>query len=129
MASLIQRPSKSGPVYYVQYWQGTKQKRFRASESFQIAKQMLRDFENAQARGEASAMPSKTPVAEVLGAYIEAHPLGQDPQVRPDRHLPPAGCFWAGLPGPGNYESQGFRQDQETPTQAGTGPSVQGPRR
>jgi hypothetical protein len=48
VASLIIRPSKTGPVYYVQFWQGEKQKRFRASDSFQLARQVLRDFDYVQ---------------------------------------------------------------------------------
>jgi integrase len=71
VASLIIRPSKTGPVYYIQFWQGGKPKRFRASDSLQIAKQVLRDFENAQARGEQSHLPTRTPIADVLDAYVQ----------------------------------------------------------
>ncbi|HVX86416.1 MAG TPA: site-specific integrase [Phycisphaerae bacterium] len=72
MASLIQRKFDSGIVYYIQYWEGGKQLRKRAHESKQIAKQMLRDFEDAEAQGDASvALPTETPIADVLTNYIQ----------------------------------------------------------
>lgn len=70
MASLISRPGKSGPVWYIQFYVGPKIKRVRASDVYQIAKQKLRDFENAQARGEQSPLPTKTPITNVLTAYV-----------------------------------------------------------
>lgn len=70
MASLISRPSKSGPVFYIQYYSGPKLKRFRASDIFKVAKQKLRDFENAQARGESSPLATRTPIPELLDAYV-----------------------------------------------------------
>jgi integrase len=71
VASLIKRPSNTGPVYYIQHWEGRNQIRKRASESFQIAKQMLRDFEDAQARGEQSHLPTRTPISEILSDYVQ----------------------------------------------------------
>lgn len=72
MASLVERKFKSGSVWYIQYWEGGKQKRERAHESKRIAEQKLRDFETAQAQGDASvALPTRTPIAEVLSGYIE----------------------------------------------------------
>src|SRR5579871_2566585 len=72
MASLIERKFKSGSVWYIQYWEGRKQKRERAHESKRIAEQKLRDFETAQAQGDAGvALPTRTPIAEVLSGYIE----------------------------------------------------------
>jgi len=41
------------------------------TEFLQIAKEKLRQFESAQARGEASVLPTKTPIAEVIAAYVE----------------------------------------------------------
>lgn len=70
MASLISRPSKSGPVWYIQYYSGPKLKRFRASDVFQVAKQKLRDFEDAQARGEASPLATRTPIPDLLTDYV-----------------------------------------------------------
>jgi integrase len=68
MASL----KKRGPVYYIQFYQGEKQRRISTeTESFQQAKEKLRQFESAQARGEDSLLPTKTPVADVLTAYVK----------------------------------------------------------
>jgi hypothetical protein len=36
MASRVERKFKSGSVYYIQYWEGGKQKRIRAHESKRI---------------------------------------------------------------------------------------------
>jgi integrase len=72
MASLIKRQFKSGSVWYIQYWEGGKQKRIRAHESERIAEQMKRDFEDAQAQGDASlAFPSRTPIASIVSGYVE----------------------------------------------------------
>jgi hypothetical protein len=72
VASLVKRKFKSGSVFYIQYWEGGRQKRQRAHKSERIAKQMLRDFEMAQATGDSClAFPTKTPVAEIVSAYVE----------------------------------------------------------
>lgn len=68
MASL----KKRGSVYYIQFYQGEKQRRISTeTESFQQAKEKLRQFESAQARGEDSPLPTKTPIADVLTAYVK----------------------------------------------------------
>src|SRR5579862_1414739 len=70
MASLVQRPDS--PVYYIQWRQAGKLKRVSTgSESLQIAKEKLRQFESAQARGEVTGLPTRTPIAEVITAYLE----------------------------------------------------------
>jgi hypothetical protein len=70
VASLIKRHFQSGPVWYIQFYQGTKQRRVRASEHYQIAKEKLRRFESAQLRGDELPLPTRTPTAEVLDDYI-----------------------------------------------------------
>lgn len=66
MAWLIKR----GPVYYIRYSiAGKKRKLSTETDNFQLAKEKLRRFEHAQARGE-SSFPTKTPIAEVLNAYV-----------------------------------------------------------
>ena len=67
MASLIQR----GSAYYIQYMVSGKAKRVSAgTESLQIAKERLRQFESARHRGDDSPLPSKTPIATVVAAYV-----------------------------------------------------------
>lgn len=67
MASLIQR----GSTYYIQYMVSGKAKRASTgTESLQIAKEKLRQFESAQARGDELPLPSKTPIADVMTAYV-----------------------------------------------------------
>jgi hypothetical protein len=70
MASLVKRQFHSGPVYYIQYYLGGKQRRVRAAESFQIAKEKLRQFESAQARGNDLPLPTRTPLVDVLEDYV-----------------------------------------------------------
>jgi integrase len=67
VASLILRDS----TFYIQYMVSGKAKRVSAgTESLQIAKEKLRQFESAQARGEDSPLPTRTPIDALLTAYI-----------------------------------------------------------
>lgn len=69
MASLIQRPDSS--TYYIQFMVSGKAKRVSTgTESLQIAKEKLRQFESAQARGDVLPLPTRTPIADVLTAYV-----------------------------------------------------------
>ena len=80
-------------VYYIQFYVGTASVvSAPAPRRFQIAKEKLRQFESAQARGEASPLPSKTPIADVLTAYVAHIRASEDGQVRTDRHLLPSRC-------------------------------------
>ncbi|MEN6307092.1 MAG: site-specific integrase [Anaerohalosphaeraceae bacterium] len=68
MASL----KKRGKSYYVQYYIGGIQKRASLdTDSYQIAKEKLRQFESAQARGDANPLPTKTPLADILERFIK----------------------------------------------------------
>ncbi|HVS70797.1 MAG TPA: site-specific integrase [Phycisphaerae bacterium] len=71
MASLIKRQFDGGPVWYIQFYRAGKQKRVKASDNFQIAKEKLRQFDSAEARGEANPLPTQTPLAQILTAYIQ----------------------------------------------------------
>ncbi len=63
---------KRGDVFYVQYYLSGKQRRVTLdTDNYQIAKEKLRQFESAQHRGEANPLPSKTPVAQVVAAYVQ----------------------------------------------------------
>ncbi len=64
MASLIKRQFQGSTVWYIQFYRAGKQKRIKASDNFQIAKEKLRRFDSAEARGEeVNPLPSQTPVA------------------------------------------------------------------
>lgn len=68
MASLLKRNNK----YYIRYYVGKKQKTAALhTDSLQIAKEKQREFESAQARGIDNPLKTRTPVAEVLEAYVE----------------------------------------------------------
>ncbi len=71
MASLIKRRFQGGTVWYIQFYRGGKQKRIKASDNYQIAKEKLRRFDAAEARGDANPLPSQTPVAQVVTAYVQ----------------------------------------------------------
>lgn len=68
MASL----KKRGENFYLQFYlPGKKQRRVNLdTDSYQIAKEKLRRFESAQAAGEGIALPTSTPVADVVTAYV-----------------------------------------------------------
>jgi hypothetical protein len=67
MASLKQR----GDVFYIQYYVGTVQKRISTgTNSYQLAKEKLRQLESAQLRGDDNPLPTRTPIADVVTAYV-----------------------------------------------------------
>jgi integrase len=67
MASLLKR----GSVYYLSYYVGGKEIRTSLdTDSFQIAKERQRQFESAQLRGENIPLPTRTPIADVVTAYV-----------------------------------------------------------
>lgn len=68
MASLVRR----GKYYSIQYYLGGKLRRLAAGTTvYQVAKEKLRQLESAQARGEDNPLPSRTPIAQVLTAYVQ----------------------------------------------------------
>jgi len=68
MASLIKR----GGTYYLQWYVGAKiRRRSLRTGVLQIAKEQLRQFESAQHRGLDDSLPTRTPIAEVVTAYVE----------------------------------------------------------
>ncbi|RII27749.1 MAG: hypothetical protein CXR31_05850 [Geobacter sp.] len=68
MASLVKR----GNVYYAQYMKGGKAKRVSLeTDSLRIAKEKVRNIESAFFRGDDVSLPTKTPIAQVVTAYIE----------------------------------------------------------
>jgi integrase len=68
MASLVRR----GDYYSIQYYLGGKLRRTATGTScYQLAKEKLRQFETAQARGDGNPLPTRTPIADVLNAYVQ----------------------------------------------------------
>jgi integrase len=68
MASL----KKRGKTYQIQFYVGGKQRRVGLGAiPLQLAKEKLRQFESAQARGDDNPLPTKTPIPTVLQAYVE----------------------------------------------------------
>ncbi len=62
---------KRNQNYYIQYYVGKKQKRISLNtQSYQIAKEKLRQFESAQFKGHDLPMPTKTPLADILSRYV-----------------------------------------------------------
>jgi integrase len=67
VASLIVRNS----VFYIQFMASGKAKRISTgTESLQIAKEKLRQFESAQANGNDNPLPTRTPIDGVVTAYV-----------------------------------------------------------
>jgi len=68
MASL----KKRGKTYYAQYYQGGHQKRVSlGTTSLQVAKEKIRRIESALAQGSDIPLPTKTPIEDVVTAYVE----------------------------------------------------------
>jgi len=63
---------KRGKTYYAQYYVGSRQRRVSLhTTSLQVAKEKIRQIESAQARGTDIPLPTRTPLAKVLKAYIQ----------------------------------------------------------
>lgn len=61
-----------GSTWYLTFYAGRKKQAVSLeTDSLQVAKEKKRQFESAQARGEASSLPTRTPVADVLTGYVE----------------------------------------------------------
>jgi integrase len=76
VASLKRR----GSVWFVQWYENEKQRRRSlGTESLQVAREKLRRFESAQYRGEGSPLSTRTPVGEIVEAYID-HMRAHRPQ-------------------------------------------------
>lgn len=68
MASLITR----GEVHYIQFRVSGKLKRISTgTDSLQVAREKLRQFQSAQARGDDNPLPTRTPIAQVVSAYVQ----------------------------------------------------------
>ena len=67
MASLIQR----GDVYYIQWRTSGKIRRITTgTDSLQLAKEKLRQFESGQFRGDDNPLPTRTPIVDIVTAYV-----------------------------------------------------------
>ena len=68
MASLIKRKKS----YYVQWYTTGKKinRRSLDTTSLQVAKEKLRQFESAQFRGDATPLPTKTPLDKIINEYV-----------------------------------------------------------
>lgn len=68
MASLIKR----GSFYSIQFYVGGKLRRVATRTSvLQIAKEHLRKFESGQYRGVDNPLPTRTPIADIVGRYVQ----------------------------------------------------------
>ncbi len=68
MASLKQR----GAIWYLTYYVNNKQRAVSLdTESLQTAKEKKRQFESAQARGDGTSLPTRTPIPDVLAGYVQ----------------------------------------------------------
>ncbi len=68
MASLYKR----GNVYWIRYSvNGKRTERSLRTKVLQIAKEKVRRFESAQAQGEDNPLPTRTPIGEIVAAYVQ----------------------------------------------------------
>jgi hypothetical protein len=71
VASLIERGPQGNRTFYIQYMVSGKAKRISTgTDSLQIAKAKLREFETSVANGGDNPLPTRTPVDAVLTAYV-----------------------------------------------------------
>lgn len=65
--------SKRGSLYYIKFWHVPSKSSRRIStgtSTFHIAKEKLRQFEGALARGDDSSLPTRTSIPDALTAYV-----------------------------------------------------------
>jgi hypothetical protein len=63
---------KRGRNFYLKYYVGGRQKEISLrTDVLQIAKEKRRQFESGRARGEDNPLPTRTPLAQVIGAYLQ----------------------------------------------------------
>lgn len=68
MASLKRR----GTTFYLQFYHAGRQCRISTeTECYQLAKEKLRQFESAQARGDEFQLPRRAPIPDILNAYVD----------------------------------------------------------
>src|SRR5258705_6214470 len=68
MAGLKQR----GAIWYLTYYVNNKKRAVSLeTESLQTAKEKKRQFESAQARGDGTSLPTRTPIADVVAGYVQ----------------------------------------------------------
>jgi hypothetical protein len=123
MASL----KKRGQSYYLQFYvAGKTQRRINLeTDSYQIAKDKLRQFESAQARGDDLPLATRTPPAKILTAYVE-----HIRTVKPAKSVQNDIYYLRDLFGPccdalRITSRQISRQAKKRPPQAGTRPAIQ----
>jgi integrase len=69
---LVASLRKRNGVFYAQWYIGTKQKRVSLkTDSLQVAKERLRRIEDRLAQGAEDPLPSRTPIPEIVGAYVQ----------------------------------------------------------
>ncbi|HOI56781.1 MAG TPA: hypothetical protein PLP01_16140, partial [Phycisphaerae bacterium] len=68
MAGLIKRGKKFYAVYRIG---GKEKRRSLGTDSRQIALEKIRQLESRMARGDDNPLPTRTPVAEVVAAYVQ----------------------------------------------------------
>jgi predicted secreted protein len=62
---------KRGSVCYVTFYVAGQQKeKSLGTGAYQIAKEKQRLFESARARGQSLPMPTRTPITEIVTAYV-----------------------------------------------------------
>ena len=84
MASLKQR----GSVYYIQFYVGANQRRISTgTDSYQLAWEKLRQFELAQHRGDDNPLPTRTPIADIVSAYVAHIRMKRPPKPGQDRRF------------------------------------------
>ena len=58
-------------AYYIKYYVGsTIIRKSLKTKSYQIAKEMQRQFESSKAQGQTNPLPTKTPLADILSKYV-----------------------------------------------------------
>jgi hypothetical protein len=59
-------------IYCIQYYAGTKQQRVSLdTDNNHLAMEKLRQLKSAEPRGDNSPMPTKTPIAQVVGKHVQ----------------------------------------------------------
>ncbi len=91
MASL----KKRGDTYFAQYYVGKTQKRINLyTDSFQIAKEQLRQLESALYLETDIPLPSRTPLNQIVKEFVDYLFTIKTDKNRPEDHFLAAARLW-----------------------------------
>ena len=117
---------KRGSVYYVKFYVAGKQKeKSLGTGIFQIAKEKQRLFESARAKGENLPMPTRTPIADIVTAYVAQIRTAKTAKSAQTDIYYLRDVFGPVCDAPENHQPEGVGKEPQAPVERRCGPPAQ----